>query len=65
MHRARIVSEPLSGYQRWSFSIAYPVVEAGESGHQSGQNEDDGVQGQPHGRPHYRAVDANVLQIAP
>jgi hypothetical protein len=31
----------------------------------SGQSEDDGVQGQPHGRPHYRAVDADVLQIAP
>jgi hypothetical protein len=31
----------------------------------SGQGEDDGVQGQPYGRPHYRAVDADVLQIAP
>jgi hypothetical protein len=28
--RARIVSEPLSDYQRWSFSIAAPMVEAGE-----------------------------------
>jgi hypothetical protein len=28
--RARIVSEPLSDYQRWSYSIAYPMVEAGE-----------------------------------
>jgi hypothetical protein len=28
--RARIVSEPLSDYQRWSHSIAYPMVEAGE-----------------------------------
>jgi hypothetical protein len=28
--RARIVSEPLSDYQRWSCSIAYPMVEAGE-----------------------------------
>jgi hypothetical protein len=31
----------------------------------SGQGENDRVQGQPHGRPHYRAVDADVLQIAP
>jgi len=28
--RARIVSEPLSDYQRWSYSIAHPMVEAGE-----------------------------------
>jgi hypothetical protein len=28
--RARIVSEPLSEYQRWSFSIAHPMVTAGE-----------------------------------
>lgn len=28
--RARIVSEPLSDYQRWSHSIAHPMVEAGE-----------------------------------
>ena len=28
--RARIVSEPLSDYQRWSHSIAAPMVEAGE-----------------------------------
>jgi hypothetical protein len=28
--RARIVSEPLSEYQRWSYSIACPMVEAGE-----------------------------------
>jgi hypothetical protein len=28
--RARIVSEPLSDYQRWSFSIAQPMVDAGE-----------------------------------
>ncbi|GAA1991070.1 DUF6879 family protein [Amycolatopsis minnesotensis] len=30
VRRARIVSEPLSDYQRWSCSIAYPMVEAGE-----------------------------------
>ncbi len=30
IRRARIVSEPLSDYQRWSYSIAYPMVEAGE-----------------------------------
>jgi hypothetical protein len=30
----------------------------------SGQGEDDGVQGQPHARPHHRAIDADVLQIA-
>lgn len=30
VRRARIVSEPLSEYQRWSFSIADPMVEAGE-----------------------------------
>lgn len=30
VRRARIVSEPLSDYQRWSFSIARPMVEAGE-----------------------------------
>jgi hypothetical protein len=30
VRRARVVSEPLSDYQRWSFSIAYPMVEAGE-----------------------------------
>lgn len=28
--RARIVSEPLSDYQRWSHSIAQPMVDAGE-----------------------------------
>lgn len=28
--RARIVSEPLSDYQRWSYSIAHPMVGAGE-----------------------------------
>lgn len=28
--RARIVSEPLSEYQRWSLSIAEPFVDAGE-----------------------------------
>ena len=30
VRRARIVSEPLSDYQRWSYSIANPMVEAGE-----------------------------------
>ena len=30
IRRARVVSEPLSDYQRWSYSIAYPMVEAGE-----------------------------------
>jgi hypothetical protein len=30
VRRARLVSEPLSDYQRWSYSIAYPMVEAGE-----------------------------------
>lgn len=30
IRRARIVSEPLSDYQRWSYSIAHPMVEAGE-----------------------------------
>jgi hypothetical protein len=30
VRRARIVSEPLSDYQRWSYGIAYPMVEAGE-----------------------------------
>jgi hypothetical protein len=30
IRRARIVSEPLSNYQRWSYSIAHPMVEAGE-----------------------------------
>ncbi|MVU78245.1 hypothetical protein GPX89_13450 [Nocardia sp. ET3-3] len=30
VRRARIVSEPLSDYQRWSYSIASPMVEAGE-----------------------------------
>lgn len=30
LRRARIVSEPLSDYQRWSYSIAQPMVEAGE-----------------------------------
>ncbi|HKT01542.1 MAG TPA: hypothetical protein VJT31_18620 [Rugosimonospora sp.] len=29
VRRARIVSEPLSDYQRWSYSIAHPMVEAG------------------------------------
>ena len=31
VRRARIVSEPLSDYQRWSYSIAHPMVEAGEN----------------------------------
>ncbi len=30
VRRARIVSEPLSDYQHWSYSIAGPMVEAGE-----------------------------------
>jgi len=30
VRRARIVSEPLSDYQRWSCSIADPMVQAGE-----------------------------------
>jgi hypothetical protein len=30
VRRARVVSEPLSDYQRWSYSIAWPMVEAGE-----------------------------------
>ena len=30
VRRARIVGEPLSEYQRWSHSIAWPMVEAGE-----------------------------------
>jgi hypothetical protein len=30
VRRARIVSEPLSEYQRWSHSIADPMVDAGE-----------------------------------
>lgn len=30
VRRARIVSEPLSDYQHWSYSIAYPMVDAGE-----------------------------------
>lgn len=30
VRRARIVSEPLSDYQRWSYSIAHPMVSAGE-----------------------------------
>jgi hypothetical protein len=30
VRRARVVPEPLSDYQRWSYSIAYPMVEAGE-----------------------------------
>ncbi|MGH3737762.1 MAG: DUF6879 family protein [Micromonosporaceae bacterium] len=30
VRRARIVSEPLSDYQRWSYSIAAPMVAAGE-----------------------------------
>ena len=30
IRRARIISEPLSDYQRWSYSIAHPMVEAGE-----------------------------------
>ncbi|WP_194829613.1 DUF6879 family protein [Nocardia sp. XZ_19_231] len=30
VRRARIVSEPLSAYQRWSHSIAQPMVDAGE-----------------------------------
>jgi hypothetical protein len=30
VRRARVVSEPLSDYQRWSCSIALPMVQAGE-----------------------------------
>lgn len=32
--------------------------------HHQGRGEDDGVQGQAHSRPHHRAADADVLQIA-
>jgi hypothetical protein len=28
--RARVVSEPLSDYQRWAYSVTAPMVEAGE-----------------------------------
>ena len=28
--RARVVSEPLSDYQRWAYSLTAPMVEAGE-----------------------------------
>src|SRR5215475_14681352 len=30
IRRARIISEPLNDYQRWSYSIAQPMVDAGE-----------------------------------
>ncbi|MFE9325288.1 DUF6879 family protein [Nocardia sp. NPDC052278] len=30
VRRARIVSEPLSNYQQWSYSIAQPMIDAGE-----------------------------------
>jgi hypothetical protein len=30
VRRARVVSEPLSDYQRWPYSIAGPMVAAGE-----------------------------------
>jgi hypothetical protein len=30
MRRAKIVSEPLSDYQRWAYSVTAPMVEAGE-----------------------------------
>ena len=30
VRRARIISEPLNDYQRWSYSIAQPMVDAGE-----------------------------------
>jgi hypothetical protein len=30
VRRLRVVSEPLSEYQRWSHSIAHPMVDAGE-----------------------------------
>jgi hypothetical protein len=30
VRRARVVSEPLSEYQRWSYSIAHSMVDAGE-----------------------------------
>jgi uncharacterized protein DUF6879 len=30
VRRARIVGEPLSDYQQWSYSIAQPMVDAGE-----------------------------------
>ncbi|HEX6686550.1 MAG TPA: hypothetical protein VF062_27510 [Candidatus Limnocylindrales bacterium] len=30
VRRARVISEPLSDYQRWSHSIAQPMVDAGE-----------------------------------
>lgn len=33
IRRARVVSEPLSEYQRWSHSIAQPMVDAGEEIH--------------------------------
>ena len=42
-----------------------PGCQGGRERPPSGQSEDDGVQGQPHGCPHDRAIDADVLQIAP
>jgi Family of unknown function (DUF6879) len=29
VRRTRVVSEPLSDYQRWSFSISYPMADQG------------------------------------
>lgn len=33
VRRTRIIGEPLSDYQRWSYSIAQPMVDAGEEIH--------------------------------
>lgn len=30
VRRARVVSEPLSAYQRWSYAVTQPMVDAGE-----------------------------------
>ena len=56
VHRGQLETAPADQLQRGQ------PAERDTSGRQS---EDDGVQGQPHARPHHRAVDADVLQVRP
>jgi hypothetical protein len=56
-HRSARVNE-------WVFGVLC-AQQLADSRRESGQRQDDRVQGQAHSGPHHRAVDADELQIAP
>jgi len=60
-----VIRHPDTAPQAIADKPARPPARPVALGASSGQSQDDGVQGQPHARPHHRAVDADELQIAP